>query len=77
MTELIIKKLVFVPKLLVTIPELSEFMSFPWNDHVMDKGSSPAVTLHNICADEPSSKISGPKVIGVNFGGTANEKGKN
>ena len=73
MTEFIIKKLVFEPKLLVTIPELSELMSLPWNDQVMDKGSSPAETLHNICADEPSSKISWPKVMGANFGGTANK----
>ena len=49
-------------------------MSFPWNDQVIDKGSSPAETLHKICADDPSSKISGPKVIWVNLGGTGIEK---
>ena len=71
---MIIRKLVSEPKLLVTIPELSEFMSFPWNDQVIDKGSSPSETLHNICALEPSSKIFGPKVIGVILGGTGIEK---
>ena len=48
-------------------------MSFPWNDQVMDKGSSPAETLHNICAEDPSSKIAGPKDIWVNNGGTGIE----
>ena len=58
------------PKLLVTIPELSELISFPWKDHVMVKGSSPTKTLQIICADAPSSKISVAKAMEPNLGGT-------
>ena len=36
----------------------------------MVKGSSPAETLHKICADAPSSKISFAKAIEPNSGGT-------
>ena len=76
MTDLIIKKLVVEPKLLVTIPELPELISFPWKDHVMVKGSSPTWTLHIICADAPSSKISLAKAIEPNLGGTEKKRQK-
>ena len=68
-TELIIKKLVLVPKLLVMIPE-SELMLIPWKVHRIDNGWSPAETLHSIWAEVPSSNVSWPKVMGTNFGGS-------
>ena len=49
MTEFIIKRLVFVPKLLVVIPEAeSELMLFPSNVHLICIASSPSETLHSI-----------------------------
>ena len=53
MTEFIIKRLVFVPKLLVVIPEAESeliqiLMLFPSNVHLICIASSPSETLHSI-----------------------------
>ena len=45
-------------------------MLFPWNDHVITTGSSPAETVHTSVVWEPSSKMSLPKEIGTILGGS-------
>ena len=69
LTEPIIKILALVPRLLVIIPE-SELIFKPWNVHRNDNGSSPAETVHTIMADDPSSNVSLPKLIGTSSGGS-------
>ena len=72
-TEGITSMLPLPPIGVVTMPR-SEVIFDPWNDHAMERGSSPRRTIHDTWAKSPSLITAAPNERGNISGGSKMEK---